>query len=130
MSLVILASQDLNDGLKFWAPYIALGFICLIVIVIGIILLVNNKKNPAKRAKKISKEEKYEQFLLALGGKENIVSYSIKGSRLSVSLKDNSLFKKDEIKNIGIDNVIIMSNKITFVLSRQSIEMFENFKLD
>lgn len=129
MKYVILASQDLNDGLKFWAPYIALGFVCLIIVVIGIILLANNKNN-AKKPKKASKKEKFDQFLLALGGKDNISYYTIKGSRLTICLKDNSLFKKEKISNIGIENTIIMSNKITFVLSKDSIDSFADFNLD
>ncbi len=127
MSFIILASQDLNDGLKFWAPYIALGFICLIIIILGIYYL----SVIAKKKKKSGDENKLQDnFVQLMGGSDNIISKSMKGSRFTIQVKDNTLIKQNELKQIGVDNIIIMSDKIVLVINKKSIEKFEKISLN
>lgn len=127
MSFIILASQDLNDGLKFWAPYIALGFICLIIILLGIYYL----SVIAKKKKKSGDENKLQDnFVQLMGGGDNIISKSMKGSRFTIQVKDNALIKQNELKQIGVDNIIIMSDKIVLVINKKSIEKFEKISLN
>lgn len=127
MSFIILASQDLNDGLKFWAPYIALGFICLIIILLGIYYL----SVIAKKKKKSGDENKLQDnFVQLMGGSDNIISKSMKGSRFTIQVKDNTLIKQNELKQIGVDNIIIMSDKIVLVINKKSIEKFEKISLN
>lgn len=127
MSFIILASQDLNDGLKFWAPYIALGFICLIIIILGIYYL----SVIAKKKKKSGDENKLQDnFVQLMGGSDNIISKSMKGSRFTIQVKDNALIKQNELKQIGVDNIIIMSDKIVLVINKKSIEKFEKISLN
>lgn len=127
MSFIILASQDLNDGLKFWAPYIALGFICLIIILLGIYYL----SVIAKKKKKSGDENKIQDnFVQLMGGSDNIISKSMKGSRFTIQVKDNTLIKQNELKQIGVDNIIIMSDKIVLVINKKSIEKFEKISLN
>lgn len=127
MSFIILASQDLNDGLKFWAPYIALGFICLIIILLGIYYL----SVIAKKKKKSGDENKLQDnFVQLMGGSDNIISKSMKGSRFTIQVKDNTLIKQNELKQIGVDNIIIMSDKIVLVINKKNIEKFEKISLN
>lgn len=127
MSFIILASQDLNDGLKFWAPYIALGFICLIIIILGIYYL----SVIAKKKKKSGDENKLQDnFVQLMGGSDNIISKSMKGSRFTIQVKDNTLIKQNELKQIGVDNIIIMSDKIVLVINKKSIGKFEKISLN
>lgn len=127
MSFIILASQDLNDGLKFWAPYIALGFICLIIILLGIYYL----SVIAKKKKKSGDENKLQDnFVQLMGGSDNIISKSMKGSRFTIQVKDNTLIKQNELKQIGVDNIIIMSDKIVLVINKKSIEKFKKISLN
>lgn len=101
--------------------------ICLvisIVVVVGtlitFILLKKFNKLPFKRNKKEEKKvefkiENNDELLETFGGKENIEQVELKGSRLSIQLKDMNLFNKEKIKEFGIDRILLMSNKIILI---------------
>ena len=88
-----------------------------VLVVIGILLILFF--NLRKRKKTLIKEEVTplvdETAYFAFGGKDNIKSVELKGSRLVIELFDQSKFVKDAIKDYGIDRVLVMSNKITLV---------------
>ena len=101
--------------------------ICLVVslvVVIGtlvtFILLKKFNKLPFKGNKKEEKKvefkiENNDELLSTFGGKENIEQVELKGSRLSIQLKDMNLFNKEKIKEFGIDRILLMSNKIILI---------------
>ena len=69
---------------------------------------------------KISKDynllkNNYEDSMNVINGKDNIISYKLVGSRLSLELKDYSLVDKEALKADNIDGIIEMSNKIVLV---------------
>lgn len=88
-----------------------------VLVVIGILLILFF--NLRKRKKSLIKKEVTplvdETAYFAFGGKDNIKSVELKGSRLVIELFDQSKFVKDAIKDYGIDRVLVMSNKITLV---------------
>lgn len=101
--------------------------ICLvasIVVVVGtlviFLLLKKFNKLPFKSNKKVEKKvefkiENNDEILATFGGKENIEQVELKGSRLSIQLKDMNLFNKEKIKEFGIDRILLMSNKIILI---------------
>ncbi len=55
-------------------------------------------------------------WLKALGGKENIIEASAAGSRLTLKLNNPDLLDKEEVKNLGVTNIMQMSDKIILVV--------------
>ena len=96
---------------------LAISIPASVLVVIGILLILFF--NLRKRKKTLIKEEVTplvdETAYFAFGGKDNIKSVELKGSRLVIELFDQSKFVKDAIKDYGIDRVLVMSNKITLV---------------
>lgn len=123
---MILASISINEFLSNNALWIALGFVGLIIVVVAIILIVSHVN---KEKNKINPNENNELFD-ALGGKDNLISASLKGSRLTIKIKTNEKINQDKLKDIGIDNTIVMSNQITLILNDKTKEEFKDFKLD
>lgn len=77
-----------------------------------------------KKETKINVEEKHKKDIVfqdenelfdLFGGRDNIINVELKGSRLNIELKDTSLFKKEDIKNYFIENILIMSNKVVLI---------------
>ncbi len=64
-------------------------------------------------------------FLIALGDKDNIVSLSGKGSRLTVTLKNNELIDQNKLKELGVKSTISMSNKMILVLNSNAEDIAE-----
>ena len=93
----------------------------------GIILLCYFlKKKPASKINPNSNEA----LFLALGGKDNLIESSLRGSRLKIKIKSNEKIDQQKLKDIGIDNTIVMSDSITLILNDKSKEEFKDFKLD
>lgn len=120
-----LADDSFNNFLRDNALWIALAFLAIIVTVLVILLLVNFLK-PKNSGAKVKID--HDELLLAIGGKENITSSSLTGSRLSLTLKDYSKVDADKLKLNGIISVIKMTNKITLVVNEQSDKIFAIFK--
>lgn len=102
---------DANAFLKENGIWIALGVVGLILITILTIFLTGF----SKKRKKGKQETLYASFLDSIGGLENILSSSAKGSRLSLVLKSYDLDEK-KLEAVGVSSSIRMSNKITFVM--------------
>ena len=49
------------------------------------------------------------------GGKNNVVAYEQKGSRLVLELNDVDVINVEEIKKEGVDKILTMSKKITLI---------------
>ena len=87
------------------------------------ILNLESKKNKDKNI-----NSTYDEIILNLGGKENIVEMTARGSRLSIVLKDNSLLNIDALKNIGVEGVIVMTSKVTLVIGEDALKLKEYFE--
>lgn len=124
---MILARQEVNDFLSTYALYIVLGFVLILAITVCVILLVN-KYNKNKTTKK-TKETSIEKFYGFVGGKENIDDIRLVGSRLTLVLKDVNLLNKDEIKTLGVNNIISLKEKVTLVLDETGKTYFKDITL-
>lgn len=110
MNTLILA--ETNDFLLknlWWMIAIA------VLIAIGVFFLIEaliakKKKNP--KVKIATKSE----YLLALGGEDNILEKELKGSRIVVKLTDYSKVDEEKLKEAGVTGFIKMSDKLTLVI--------------
>ena len=127
-------------------------------LIVGIIVSILKRKSKTKQKepkKALSVSE--DVFLSHVGGKENIVSYKLVGSRLSLELKDKingSYYDDEEVDNLyqeledeygnpgfmdkealkadNIEGIIEMSNKIVLVKEdlSEELKILEGTKID
>ena len=111
--------NNISEFLKNYALYIAIGVAVLIALAIVLILVLSKNK----KGKKVSKQDVIidtNEWLLALGGKDNILEKNATGSRLVVKLNDASKLNEEKLKELGVSNILKMSNKITLVFEDQA----------
>ena len=151
---MVLLNLFLTDWLQRNIFYVVVAIILLFFIFILSCLIVKfyldkvketkeDNKNEEKKEKiqentKLRKESKknkdkninstYDEIILNLGGKENIVEMTARGSRLSIVLKDNSLLNIEALKNIGVEGVIVMTSKVTLVIGEDALKLKEYFE--
>ena len=92
---------------------------CLVLVAILVFLVIffgKRKKNP------IVDES---AWLGALGGKENINSVSAIGSRINLSLKDKEKIDREKLTSLGVNSVLVMSNKVTLVIANNAVDIAE-----
>lgn len=95
----------------------------VIGIIIALMLLIIAFYFISKNSKKKSSSILANKIITLLGGKDNILSLSSKGSRLIVSLKNKDLLNENELKQIGVSSIINMSNKTILVIGEISKEI-------
>lgn len=107
--------NNINLFFKDYAFYIALFFVAIIVITLLIIFFLNKKKKTSKEVvNQISNDSiKWSE---ALGGSDNVIEVSAKGSRLVISLAESSKIDETKLKELGVTSIIKMSNKLTLVI--------------
>ena len=105
--------DDFNSFLKNYGVWIAVGVAAVIVLTIVLILLLNKKK---KGKPQLEDHTASSDWLTALGEKENILEVTANGSRLTVKLKDQSIVNKDKLKELGVTNIVTMSDKLILVV--------------
>ena len=151
---MVLLNLFLTDWLQRNIFYVVVAIILLFFIFILSCLIVKfyldkvketkeDNKNEEKKEKiqentKLRKESKknkdkninstYDEIILNLGGKENIVEMTARGSRLSIVLKDKSLLNIDALKNIGVEGVSVMTSKVTLVIGEDALKLKEYFE--
>ena len=95
------------------------GVALVLLILIGLIYyfqLKKKRKNSKEKEKKIVFEHSDDKFIEALGGKENINSFELRGqSRLVLTLKDYSKIKRDELNKFYVSRLLEMSDKVILV---------------
>lgn len=118
--------NSINNFLRQYAFYIALGIALIVLILVFVLLIVNfcsNKNKKTNLEKKNESSFNSELFFTSLGGVANVLSYQIKGNRLYIYLKNIDLFNGEVIKNLGVTSYIKMSNKVALLgLDNQNIE--------
>jgi len=107
MSSIVL----IDEITKLLCIFIPIGLAIILVVTLLILLTVKRKKHGIK----VKVKEADEGIYVYLGGKENIKSYSLNGSRLTLELIDQSKVDKDGLKKEGVSRVLEMSNKIILV---------------
>lgn len=122
----ILVNQEINDFLSNNALWIALGFVGLIAITIGSIVLINYlRKNKTKKYNKANATNNFYEYI---GGMDNVVSTKLVGSRFTIVLKNYDLVDKDKLKTLGVSSIISLKDKITLVLNDLGKNYFQYFK--
>lgn len=95
------------------------GVALVLLVLIGLIYyfqLKKKRKNSREKEKKIVFEHSDDKFIEALGGKENINSFELRGqSRLVLTLKDYSKIKRDELNKFYVSRLLEMSDKVILV---------------
>lgn len=120
--------NDFEIFLKNYAWLLAVGVAVIIILVIVIIFVIKNRKSG--RVKK--KEESLatpDEWIDALGGKDNVVEAIATGSRLSIKIKNTELINRESLTNLGVTNIVMMSDKITLVTNldnQKIVEKIEN----
>lgn len=121
MAFLTLANS-LNDFLRDYGLYLALGVVALILVVaLAILLPYFLRKGKGKKGKIASKGE----YLSALGGEENVLSKELKGSRIVLRLADYSKVDKQKLLEVGVDGFIEMEDKLTLVLKGDSEKVYK-----
>ena len=116
-NLPLLTSTD-NTTLIIWLAVVD----ALLILVVVAMFIRNKLKNKPKN--KINNDE----WLVALGGKENIKEITAVGSRLSLTLNDKEAVDREKLKTLGVSSVLVMSNKVTLVIEGKAEKIAESLK--
>ncbi len=115
--MVYLVDEFLLKNL-WWV--ILLTVICLAGIVILLSYIVYKKKKEPTRVVNISDN------LQAIGGKDNVLSHSLSGSRIVVRLKDYSKLEREKLKKAGAVGFILKSDKLTIVFKDDAKAVYQD----
>lgn len=121
MMFILLFSVDFLLQNLWWI--ILLG----VVVLLGLIWLISFliSKNPKKRKGKVGDID----IFTYLGGKDNVLSFSVHGSRLIVKLKNKNLLQREELKALGVKGFVEKEEDITIVLSNELKERYKDYSL-
>jgi len=119
----VFYANEINNFLRDNALYLALVIAFIIVLVILFLLIANRKKKRSSGAL----NQRYLDLLNALGGANNVQTMEAKGSRLSIILSDFDKIDPSALKALGIDNFVLMTNKITLVLGEEAKVIAKNW---
>lgn len=118
-------TNDFNSFLLNYGVWLALGVAVAVIIVFIIMFLLGNKK---KKGKVAAKTFETNEVFEALGGKENVLTHSKNGSRISLTLSDYDKVNEKMLNALGVDSIIKMSNKITLVIKDDADSFYKLFK--
>ncbi len=117
---VLIDFNEFNS--KFWWVYLVVVF----VISLSFLFFIFSKKKEArKRNGKVKQNADLTNIYSYLGEKENVVSHELKGTRLTLVLKDYQKVNRDKLKDIGVERVLSMSNKYILVGEAKDLERIE-----
>ena len=117
-------TNDFNSFLLNYGVWLALGVAVAVIIVFIIMFLLGNKK---KKGKVAAKTFETNEVFEALGGKENVLTHSKNGSRISLTLSDYDKVNEKMLNALGVDSIIKMSNKITLVIKDDADSFYKLF---
>lgn len=121
MMFILLFSVDFLLQNLWWI--ILLG----VVVLLGLIWLISFliSKNPKKRKGKVGDID----IFTYLGGKDNVLSFVVHGSRLIVKLKNKNLLQREELKALGVKGFVEKEEDITIVLSNELKGRYKDYSL-
>ena len=117
-------TNDFNSFLLNYGVWLALGVAVAVIIVFIIMFLLGSKK---KKGKVTAKTFETNEVFEALGGKENVLTHSKNGSRISLTLSDYDKVNEKMLNALGVDSIIKMSNKITLVIKDDADSFYKLF---
>ena len=114
----------INVLLEIWENALIYGAIgAVLALTSSIIFAIIRKKKTKQKEPKKTLAVSEDVFISHIGGEENIISYKLVGSRLTLELKDYSKVDKEALKADNIEGIIEMSNKIVLVKEDLSEEL-------
>ena len=111
-----LLKLPLLAGLNQTALIVIIAVAAALLIGGGILLFVLLSKR-----KKNSDVGGGNEWLEALGGRENVVEMTAVGSRLSFKLQNNEAIDREKLKELGVTSVLVMSGKVTLVIEGKAL---------
>ena len=60
------------------------------------------------------------KLIIALGGKENLISYEVNKSRFIVKVKNTELVQKEEIQKMGAKGIVEIDNEFKIILGENA----------
>ena len=115
-----VSRQIMNSLFIDLTPIIIGGSIALVLLIVALVVIfIRRKPKQVEEAKQVDDN----QWLLALGEKENIKAVTVRGSRLSVELNDDKAINRDLLTELGVKSIITMSNKLILVIEKNATEI-------
>ena len=105
----------MSDVLR-WCLIGGSSVVLLIIIVLVIIL---------KKKSKLKESLEFPGLLEALGGADNIYNVSLNGSRISLNFESKKNIDKDQIKDNGVETIVVSNKKITLVIGKKAPIIFK-----
>lgn len=93
---------------------------CLIIVSIILLLCITILVIVIKRKNKIKESLEFPELLEALGGVENISNVSLNGSRISMNFDSKKIVNKEQIKENGVETIVLSNKKITLVIGKKA----------
>ena len=113
--------QIMNSLFLDLTPIIIGGSIALVLIIVALVVVfIRRKPSEPKEAEKPIDDN---QWLIALGEKDNIKAVTVRGSRLSVELNDDKNINRELLTELGVTSIITMSNKLILVIEKNASEI-------
>ena len=94
--------------------WLLIGGSILLLIIIITLIIVFRKLSKAKEA------EEFPELLEALGGANNISNVALSGSRVSLNFDSKKNVDKEQIKETGVDTIVVANKKITLVVGKKA----------
>ena len=114
---VLMNFSEFNSN--YWWVYLVVVFIISLSF---LVLLITKKKEADKRKAEIKQNADLSNVYSYLGDKDNVVSHELKGTRLTLVLKDYQKVNREKLKEIGVERVLSMSNKYILVGEAKDLE--------
>lgn len=122
----------LTDNI-FASWYMILVYVIVGLLIIGLIIFLSIKFK--KKSKEQIEQEESESYVQKtgrvaeiFGGRDNIVSLEIKGSRVIVNVKSTSGIEPSKLDSEGLNGSIIMGDKVIFPVGSKAEEFAENLR--
>ena len=97
---------------------IGVGILFLILIIVFVIIIL-------KRKSKLKENSEFPELLEALGGVSNISNVLLNGSRVSLNFDSKKNIDKDQIKENGVETIVVANKKITLVVGRKASAIYK-----
>ncbi len=104
--------------------WVLIGIGIALILSLSIFLFAHQIK---KKKEKAGRDAAYTSILIALGGKENIVSYEIKMSRIHLTFHNTEIVQEEELKKAGVSRIIKMEKKWILLLGKEDAKRFEGY---
>ena len=87
------------------------------------------KRNVTASAQFVKSKKKefleFPELLEALGGADNISNILLNGSRVSLNFENKKNVNKDQIKENGVETIVVSNKKLTMVIGRQAPAIYK-----